>query len=237
MEIKKIWRFRMAKNSPQDVENREHFSNQLNKIMKSKGIRQIDISNALDIPKSTLTGYVKGRTLPNEENSKKIADLLGVPIFAIDKRFQPIPSVELQDYDYSVLDINQDISETLNEISRLKYCVIKLNKKNESPLFTGFRAIITDHDREIVIDPITVETFFDAFSRTDILIKHGYQSGSPEQFRDFDNYIWSRKREDKEILENVISDWLAILNIDKQHVNISYFDKAIATPNKVKLKI
>lgn len=29
---------------------------------------------------------------------------------------------------------------------------------------------------------------------------------------------------------------LAILNIDKQHVNISYFDKAIATPNRVRIK-
>ncbi|WP_241672672.1 helix-turn-helix domain-containing protein [Streptococcus parasanguinis] len=83
----------MAKNSPQDIENREYFSNQLNKIMKEKGIRQIDISNALNIPKSTLTGYVKGRTLPNEEKSKKIADLLGVPIYAIDKRFKPIDEV------------------------------------------------------------------------------------------------------------------------------------------------
>lgn len=83
----------MAKNSPQDIENREYFSNQLNKIMKEKGIRQIDISNALNIPKSTLTGYVKGRTLPNEENSKKIADLLGVPIYAIDKLFKPIDEV------------------------------------------------------------------------------------------------------------------------------------------------
>ena len=83
----------MAKNSPQDIENREYFSNQLNKIMKEKGIRQIDISNGLNIPKSTLTGYVKGRTLPNEENSKKIADLLGVPIYAIDKRFKPIDEV------------------------------------------------------------------------------------------------------------------------------------------------
>ena len=67
-------------------------------------------------------------------------------------------------------------------------------------------------------------------------MKHGYQSGSPEQFRDFDRYIWSRSKEDKGILENVISDWLDILNIDKKHVNISYIDKAIATPNKVKLK-
>ena len=83
----------MAKNSPQDIENREYFSNQLNKIMKEKGIRQIDISNALNIPESTLTGYVKGWTLPNEEKSKKIADLLGVPIYAIDKRFKPIDEV------------------------------------------------------------------------------------------------------------------------------------------------
>lgn len=147
-----------------------------------------------------------------------------------------MPPKELQGYDYTVLDINQDIPETLNEVSRLKYCAIKLNKENEAPLFTGFRAIITDHDREIVIDPISLETLINAFGRTDALTKHGYQSGSLEQFRDLIIYIDSRKREDKEILENILSDWLAILNIDKQNVNISYFEQAIPTPKKVRLK-
>lgn len=221
--------------------------NRIKELREAKGLSQDKLSQELNINLRTIQRWENGETAIRRNNAEKIADFFGVSdayLLGYDIGTKPvkdiignsIPAVELQGYDYTVLDINQDIPETLNEVSRLKYCVIKLNKKNESPLFTGFRAIITDHDREIVIDPITVDTFFDAFSRTDILIKHGYQSGSSEQFRDFDRYIWSRRKEDKGILENVISDWLDILNIDKQHVSISYFDKAIATPNKVKLK-
>lgn len=61
----------MAKNSPQDIKNREYFSANLNRIMKEKGVRQIDIHNDLDIPKSTITGYVKGRSLPTSGNLQK----------------------------------------------------------------------------------------------------------------------------------------------------------------------
>ena len=221
--------------------------NRIKELREAKGLSQNKLSQELNINLRTIQRWENGETAIRRNNAKKIADYFGVSdayLLGYDIGTKPvkdilgnsIPAVELQGYDYTVLDINQDIPETLNEVSKLKYCVIKLIKENDAPLFTGFRAIITDHDREIVIDPITVDTFVDAFSRTDILIKHGYQSGSPEQFRDFDRYIWSRRKEDKEILKNVISDWLAILNIDKKHVNISYFDKAIATPNKVKLK-
>lgn len=221
--------------------------NRLKELRKIKNETQSEIANLLQVNVKTISRWESGESSIRIAQANMLADHFNVSVDYLlgydigtkpvkDILGNPMPAVELQGFDYTVLDIDQDISETLNEISRLKYCVIKLNKKNESPLFTGFRAIITDHDREIVIDPITVDTFSDAFALTDVLTKNGYQSDSPEQFRDFDNYIWSRKREDKEILENVISDWLAILNIDKQHVNISYFDKAIATPNKVKFK-
>lgn len=221
--------------------------NRIKELRESKGLSQDKLSQELNINLRTIQRWENGETAIRRNNAEKIADFFGVSdayLLGYDIGTKPvkdilgnsIPADELQGYDYTVLDINQDIPETLNEVSKLKYCVIKLIKENDAPLFTSFRAIITDHDREIVIDPITVDTFFDAFSRTDILIKHGYQSGSPEQFRDFDRYIWSRRKEDKGILENVISDWLDIINIDKQHVSISYFDKAIATPNKVKLK-
>lgn len=221
--------------------------NRIKELREAKGLSQDKLSQELNINLRTIQRWENGETAIRRNNAEKIADYFGVSdayLLGYDIGTKPvkdilgnsIPAVELQGYNYTVLDINQDIPETLNEVSRLKYCVIKLNKENDASLFTGFRAIITDHDREIVIDPITVETFFNAFGRTDILIKHGYQSRSSEQFRDFDRYIWSRRKEDKEILENVISDWLDIINIDKQHVSISYFDKAIATPNKVKLK-
>ena len=222
--------------------------NRIKELREAKGLSQDKLSQELNINLRTIQRWENGETAIRRNNAKKIADYFGVsdayllgydigtkPTFDI--LGNPMPPKELQGYDYTVLEIDQDIPETLNDVSRLKYCVIKLCKENEIPLFTGFRAIITDHDREIVIDPISVDTFFNAFARTDVLTKNGYQSDSPEQFRDFINYIESRNREDKEILENILSDWLAILNIDKQHVNISYFDNETATPNKIKLRI
>lgn len=77
----------MAKNSPQDLKNREFFSENLNRIMKEKNIRQIDLHNALGIPKSTLTGYVKGTSLPIPGNVQKIADFLHVKKSDLDPRF------------------------------------------------------------------------------------------------------------------------------------------------------
>ncbi|MEG3226476.1 helix-turn-helix domain-containing protein [Streptococcus suis] len=77
----------MAKNSPQDIKNREYFSANLNRIMKEKGVRQIDIHNDLDIPKSTITGYVKGRSLPTSGNLQKLADYLNVKKSDLDSRF------------------------------------------------------------------------------------------------------------------------------------------------------
>lgn len=79
----------MAKNSPQDLENREYFSSNLNRIMAEKGVRQIDLHDNTDIPKSTITGYVKGRSLPTPGNLQKIADFLNVKKSDLDNRFGP----------------------------------------------------------------------------------------------------------------------------------------------------
>lgn len=221
--------------------------NRLKILRKEKKLTQDELAREIGVSKITVLRWENGERQIKPDKIQQLAKyfevseayLLGYDIGTkptYDILGNTMPPKELQGYDYTVLDINQDIPEKLNEVSRLKYCVIKLNKENEAPLFTGFRAIITDHDREIVIDPITVNTFFNAFALTDVLTKNGCQSDSPEQFRDFINYIESRNREDKEILENILSDWLAILNIDKQHVNISYFEQRDPTPKKVRFK-
>lgn len=221
--------------------------NRLKELRKIKNETQSEIANLLQVNVKTISRWESGESSIRIAQANMLAEhfnvsvdyLLGYDIGTkptYDIAGNTMPPKELQGYDYSVLDINQDTPETLNEVSRLKYCVIKLIKKNDAPLFTGFRAIITDHEREIVIDPISVDTFFNAFALTDVLTKNGYQSGSSEQFRDFDNYIWSRKREDKEILENILSDWLSILDIDKNNVSISCFEHGIPTPKKVRLK-
>lgn len=97
----------MSKNSPQDIKNREIFSQNLNRIMKEKGVRQIDLHNNLGIPKSTITGYVKGYSMPTLGNIQKIADYLNVKKSDLDPRFsanssalktdtEPIPVEDLK---------------------------------------------------------------------------------------------------------------------------------------------
>ena len=143
-----------------------------------------------------------------------------------------LPPLELQGYDYTVLDIEQDTSERLNEVSKVKYCIVKLHKGDELPLFTGFRAIISDYDREIVIESSSKGALLNAFRATDALRVNGYKSiGS--QFKHFGDYINSRKYEDSKILENILTDWLDIVGINKKYVNISYFSVNSPTPNKV----
>lgn len=221
--------------------------NRIKKLRKEKKLTQQEVADAMGVSRRGFQKWENGDSQLKPDKIQQLANYFEVSeayLLGYDMGTKPtydiagntMPPKELQGYDYSVLDINQDTPETLNEVSRLKYCVIKLIKKNDAPLFTGFRAIITDHEREIVIDPISVDTFFNAFALTDVLTKNGYQSGSSEQFRDFDNYIWSRKREDKEILENILSDWLSILGIDKNNVSISCFEHGIPTPKKVRLK-
>ncbi|MDO5364893.1 MAG: S24 family peptidase [Streptococcus dysgalactiae] len=56
-------------------------------LMAKKNIKQIDIHNKLGIPKSTITGYVKGRSLPTAGNVQKLADFFGVLKSDIDPRF------------------------------------------------------------------------------------------------------------------------------------------------------
>lgn len=77
----------MAKNNPQDLINKKIFSENLNKYMANRGVRQIDLHNATGIPKSTITGYVKGTSLPTAGNLQKIADFLNVTKSQLDPRF------------------------------------------------------------------------------------------------------------------------------------------------------
>ena len=79
----------MAKADPQDKDNRIQFSNKLRELLNLRNKKQIDLHRDLGIPKSTITGYVKGTSLPSPETSQKIADYFNVPRSELDPRFKP----------------------------------------------------------------------------------------------------------------------------------------------------
>ena len=76
-----------GKLTPQDKEDMKVFSANLNSILSDKNCKQAELSRATGIPPSTLTGYVKGTSLPIPGNVQKIADFFGVPKSVLDPRF------------------------------------------------------------------------------------------------------------------------------------------------------
>lgn len=78
----------MAKNSPQEKENRKYFSEKLNYLISINNKKNIDLHRDLDIPKSTITGYTKGTSLPTAGNVQKIADYFNIAKSELDLRFK-----------------------------------------------------------------------------------------------------------------------------------------------------
>ena len=85
-----------GKLTPQDKEDMKVFSANLNAILSDKNCKQVELSRATGIPASTLTGYVKGTSLPIPGNVQKIADYFGVLKSTLDPRFaSEDPSIEI----------------------------------------------------------------------------------------------------------------------------------------------
>lgn len=76
-----------GKLTPQDLEDMKKVSANINKYMSEQNKKQVDIVRSTGIPASTLTGYVKGSSLPIAGNVQKIADFFGVLKSDIDPRF------------------------------------------------------------------------------------------------------------------------------------------------------
>ena len=76
-----------GKLTPQDKEDMKVFSANLNAILSDRNCKQVELSRATGIPASTLTGYVKGTSLPIPGNVQKIADFFGVLKSTLDPRF------------------------------------------------------------------------------------------------------------------------------------------------------
>lgn len=217
--------------------------NRLKSLRKEVGLSQGELAEEVGVSYRTIQNWENGVNQIKPDKAQLLADHFGVDVpylLGYDVGLTPVkdltgdylPPLELQGYDYTVLDIEQDTSEKLNEVSKVKYCIVKLHKWDELPLFTGFRAIISDYDREIVIESSSKGALLNAFRATDALRVNGYK-GIGSQFKHFGDYINSRKDEDSKILENILTDWLDIVGINKKYVNISYFNTNSPTPNKV----
>ena len=115
-----------GKASPQDKEALRIISEKIRELLKEQGKKQIELSRITGIPASTLTGYVKGTSLPVPENLEKIAAFFQVAVAEIDPRLRN---------DFVVID---------SEIERLYK---QLDEANQENLLSYGKSLLT-HQKE-----------------------------------------------------------------------------------------
>lgn len=74
--------------SPQDKAATLTISKKTKELLKEQGKKQIELSRETGIPASTLTGYIKGTSLPIAANIEKIADFFAITVEEIDPRYR-----------------------------------------------------------------------------------------------------------------------------------------------------
>lgn len=74
--------------TPQEIELKKTISLNLNNLLNSSKKKKVDIHREVGIPKSTITDYFKGNSLPSKENVAKLASFFNVPDYEIDPRFK-----------------------------------------------------------------------------------------------------------------------------------------------------
>ncbi|VFI30793.1 phage transcriptional repressor [Streptococcus pneumoniae] len=166
-----------GKLTPQDKEDMKVFSANLNAILSDRNCKQVELSRATGIPASTLTGYVKGTSLPIPGNVQKIADYFGVLKSTLDPRFasedsyietipqpttspiqtiydelEPPRQVKVLNYAKRQLDEQENEEETkINEVSEV-ISLYQVEVVSETAAASGFNYGFgyDDTDREII---------------------------------------------------------------------------------------
>lgn len=127
-----------GKLTPQDIEYMKTISVNINRLLNEQNKKQIDIARETKIPPSTLTGYVKGTSLPIPGNVQKIADFFGVLKSDIDPRFK------------SNKQINTSENDNDNSlISQINTKVTKLHKTRQKKVLTFADKQLKEQELEV----------------------------------------------------------------------------------------
>ena len=106
-----------GKLTPQDIEYMKTISVNINRLLNEQNKKQIDIARETKIPPSTLTGYVKGTSLPIPGNVQKIADFFGVLKSDIDPRFKS--NKQINTSEKNIAEYYSTNSPHFNEVLKL----------------------------------------------------------------------------------------------------------------------
>lgn len=109
-----------GKLTPHEIEAMKVVSDNLQRILFDRNLKQSQVADALNIPRSTFNDYIKGNTLPIPGNIQKIADYFGLLKSDIDPRFaSPTYSASPP-----ISDTAKAISETVEKLEEPRRVIV-----------------------------------------------------------------------------------------------------------------
>ena len=74
--------------TPSEIKAKKTISANLDTLLLKSGKKKIDIQRETKIPRSTISDYFSGKTLPSEENVEKLSKVFDVSVSDIDPRYK-----------------------------------------------------------------------------------------------------------------------------------------------------
>ena len=76
---------------------RKIFSDNLKNLMKNRGVTQMDLMNALNIPSATISTWVNGQRMPKMSKVQMLAEYFNVDPMDLIQEKQPLPGLSTDD--------------------------------------------------------------------------------------------------------------------------------------------
>ena len=133
-----------GKYTPNDIEIMKRISININELLNRTGTKQVELSKHTGIPTSTLTGYVKGTSMPIPGNIQKIADFFSVEKSAVDPRFSQ-NSISTNTPTWATKDDVIDIEKALKlNTTAISYDGIELTEDEKEKVDAIIRSVLWD---------------------------------------------------------------------------------------------
>lgn len=104
--------------TPSEIKAKKIISSNLNDLLLKSGKKKIDIQKETNIPRSTISDYFGGKTLPSEENIEKLSKFFHVDKSEIDPRFSSAPKFSNDDLDEMLDNAHSYDSKPLDDHDR-----------------------------------------------------------------------------------------------------------------------
>ena len=122
-------------------------SQKLKNIMKEKGINQTELCKRTGLPKSTISQYVNGKRIPNQESLFLISQALDIPVTSIMEYDFPIFEITLPSNKKSI-KINLEKEKSAKMLNIIDVLLNKLSENQIDKTMGYLDCLLQENNKE-----------------------------------------------------------------------------------------